>query len=447
MNELLTTSLLFLAVGLPWIAALATALLLASGVRAGHWQQLFSITATLPALAMLLWADSGSRLSLDFLLLGATLELTDSNRPFLLLTVLIWFAGALASGQRLLSGESATNFHLFFQVALAGNMGLVLAADVITFYVHFVTLSFAAYGLVIHDGTAAARRAGLIYIMFVLAGEVLILPALWIVAAAADGYGLEAMRVALAGHDQASLLAASLALGFGIKAGLFLVHFWLPLAHPVAPIPASAILSGAMIKAGVLGWLTFLPLGMLAFPLLGNTLILLGIAGIYIAAAAGAVRANPKEILAYSSVSQIGLMTAAIGVALLHPSLTTAAVAAVALLAVHHGLAKAALFLVNALQESTRLVRLAAAAIPAMALIGLPATSGDRAKDALMQLARSMPAEGGFITPLLYWSSMATGLLMVVFLWRLLSIAGQASPSRMVIAAMALLVFAGFMTV
>lgn len=444
MSELLTPVLLFLAVGLPWIAALATAILLAAGIRTGRWQQAVSIIATLPALAAILFAEAGVKLSLDILLLGATLELTDFNRPFLLLTGLIWFAGAMAASQRLLTPGGATNFHLFFQAALAGNMGLVLAADAITFYVHFVTLSVAAYGLVIHDGTLVARRAGLIYILFVLAGEILILPALWIIAAAADGYGIETMRVALAGHDHASGLMAALTLGFGIKAGLFLVHFWLPLAHPVAPIPASAILSGAMIKAGVLGWLTFLPLGTLALPWLGNTLIALGVAGIYVAAIAGVLRSNPKEILAYSSVSQIGLMASATGLALLYSPLATAAIAAISLLAVHHGLAKAALFLVNALKHSSRTIRFAAAIVPAAALVGLPATSGDLAKETLMQVARSLQDDNGLITQALYWSSMATGLLMVMFLWRLLAGPGNERVQYTVLAAILLLIIAGF---
>ena len=57
-----------------------------------------------------------------------------------------------------------------------------------------------------------------------------------------------------------------LVIGFGIKLGVVPLHFWLPLAHPVAPTPASAVLSGAMIKAGLLGWMRFLPLGEVAMP-------------------------------------------------------------------------------------------------------------------------------------------------------------------------------------
>ena len=109
-------------------------------------------------------------------------------------------------------------------------------------------------------------------------------------------------------------MALLLWLGLGVKAGVIGLHVWLPLAHPVAPAPASAVLSGAMIKAGLLGWLTVLPLGMEslspAMMQFGNVVLVAGFAAAFGAALYGIWQSHPKAILAYSSISQMGMLTA-----------------------------------------------------------------------------------------------------------------------------------------
>ena len=97
--------------------------------------------------------------------------------------------------------------------------------------------------------------------------------------------------------------------------GLVPLHVWLPLAHPAAPMPASAVLSGAIIKAGVIGLIRFLPLdGSLADWSAGLTS--LGLVTAFYAVAVGITQANPKTVLAYSSVSQMGFVAAVLGAGL-----------------------------------------------------------------------------------------------------------------------------------
>jgi formate hydrogenlyase subunit 3/multisubunit Na+/H+ antiporter MnhD subunit len=103
-----------------------------------------------------------------------------------------------------------------------------------------------------------------------------------------------------------------LLVGFGIKAGALSLHFWLPLAHPAAPVPASAVLSGAMLKAGLLGWIRFLPLGEAAMPLSGVTLVSAGLGAAVLGTFVGVVQNDPKTVLAYSSISQMGIITTGI---------------------------------------------------------------------------------------------------------------------------------------
>ena len=136
-----------------------------------------------------------------------------------------------------------------------------------------------------------------------------------------------------------------LLVGFGIKAGALSLHFWLPLAHPAAPVPASAVLSGAMLKAGLLGWIRFLPLGEAAMPLSGFTLISAGLGAAVLGTFVGVVQKNPKTVLAYSSISQMGIITTGIGIGALRPESWLDIQWAVLIYATHHALAKGALFL------------------------------------------------------------------------------------------------------
>jgi formate hydrogenlyase subunit 3/multisubunit Na+/H+ antiporter MnhD subunit len=141
-----------------------------------------------------------------------------------------------------------------------------------------------------------------------IAGEVFLLLGLLLGAAAAGGVDIAAIRAALGTSGTGPVAIALLVAGFGIKAGLVPLHVWLPLAHPAAPVPASAVLSGAIVKAGLFGLILFLPDGAYGALLMG-----LGLTGAFGAALWGLTQPNPKAVLAYSTVSQMGLMVMFVG--------------------------------------------------------------------------------------------------------------------------------------
>jgi formate hydrogenlyase subunit 3/multisubunit Na+/H+ antiporter MnhD subunit len=120
-----------------------------------------------------------------------------------------------------------------------------------------------ARGLVPRRARPHRKRArrGRVYITLAVAGETLLLAGLLIGAQAADSLQIAAVRAALGQAPLGGLAVALLVAGFGIKAGMVPLHVWLPLAHPVAPVPGSAVLSGAIVKAGLIGMLLFFPLG------------------------------------------------------------------------------------------------------------------------------------------------------------------------------------------
>lgn len=396
--------------------------------------------AALPALLVVPLGVGDSELG--WLLLRGRLGLDGIATVMLPATAILWLAAGLFAQSYLQPGARRDAFFAWYLAALAGNLLLLVALDVIVFYFGFALMSFASYGLVVHEGGARARHAGRYYIALVVVGEVCVITALMILASGSE-IDFPAVRAALGEATGRSGLATGLLIvGFGIKTGLVGLHFWLPLAHPVAPAPASAVLSGAMIKAGLVAWMRLLPLGDVAWPAWGAGLAAAGLVTAVYGVLAGLPQREAKTVLAYSSVSQMGLMTSAIGVGLAFPSHWALLFTALLVFMVHHGLVKGALFLgAGIVRHPLRPVaaRLVAGglALGALAIVGGPLTGGLLAKLALKSAGKSLPAPWLDALPLLLsLSSVLTALLMIRFLWlawpRAATSASPVSPALLV---------------
>lgn len=415
-------------IGFSDVTMLATVLLplasvvlaLGAGGRAGYR----FVLPWLPVPALILaFTGSGEALDLPWLLNGGRWSLDELRQGFLLVTGLLWsVAGVFAIGY--VPALNRTRFCLFWSLTLAGNLGLIISADIASFYSFFALMTFAGYGLVVHEGNREANRAGRVYLAMAVVGEMAILAGLLISAQLADSHLLADLPPAIAGADQRWLILLLLLAGFGVKAGLPLLHFWLPLAHPVAPTPASAVLSGAMIKAGLLGWLLTLPIGQVSLPEWGNGLVVLGSLGALGGAVLGVRHCRPKAVLAYSSISQMGLITLMVGAALAQPEQAGILLAVITLYVLHHGLAKGSLFLATAMTLPASRVgqwlMWMLIALPGLSLAGLPFTSGSAAK--LAMKAALNPQEYGFalapwLPALMSTGAVATMLLVLRFLW------------------------------
>jgi formate hydrogenlyase subunit 3/multisubunit Na+/H+ antiporter MnhD subunit len=381
--------------------------------------------AALPALVLALAPISYDSLDLPWLLLGARFELDLIGRFFLILAATLWTCAGVFARAYVPDGEQ-NRFFVYFLLTMSGNLALPFAADAATFYFGFALMTFAGYGLVVHTGSRPAIRAGRVYIILAVIGEGFLLAGLLVAAQAAGSLSIEAIPPAVAASSSAGLLTGLLLIGFGIKAGAVPLHMWLPLAHPVAPTPASAVLSGSMIKAGLLGWLRFLPLGDLAQPGWGVFVIGLGIGAAFFGVVIGLMQTDPKTVLAYSSVSQMGVVNVGVGTALAAPEAAAEAIGAVMTYALHHGLAKGALFLsvgVVAARLPGGLARAALAVgifLPALAVAGAPLTSGSVAKGELKALLPFTPGPWPtWLEWLLPLSAFATTLIMARFLFLL----------------------------
>ena len=429
MNGLLGTTALILAPGAP----------LALGVLWGVPRLRRHIGpiapwAALPALLLALFGTPGETIGLSWLLFGGYLGLTDTTRVFLFFTALIWFAAGLHGRAHLAEGDHCERFCVFWLFTLAGNIGLIVALDVALFYTSFALMTFAAYGLVVHDQSRISLRAGRVYLVLAVLGEALILMGL-LFAARATATPLLPMLAelpqAIAGAPERDLIIASLWLGFGVKAGLPLLHFSLPLAYGAAPVPVAAVLAGAMIKAGLLGWLVTLPLGFVGLQDWGTIVMTTGLFAAFAAALVGVNQTQPRIVLAYSSISQMGLVSIAIGAWFHVPELGPLLAVAITIFALHHSLAKAALFLgTEVVRHRTRRPALwlwIGLGIPALALAGLM-PSGLVAKASLkygLITDTPVPDAWAHLPLLLGLAAIGTTLLMARHLWLLRLEAGR----------------------
>lgn len=389
--------------------------------------------AAFPALLIALFTFPNAVIELPWLLLGSTWGLDPVARAFLLLTGLLWGLACWHSRYHLPFAQQA-GFFSWFHLALAGNIGLIVSLDMLSFYLFFTLMSFASYGLVVHTRSERAWYAGKCYLILVILGEAALFAAL-VIAASTSGTLLFAQARPLL--EQSEWLDTVLLLawiGFGIKVGTVGLHVWLPLAHPVAPPPASAVLSGIMLKAGLLGWLRLLPLGEATLEGWGEWWMVLGLSAAFYAVLIGLTQRDAKTVLAYSSISQMGLLTAAVGLGLILPHAWPQILTTILIYSLHHGLAKGALFLGIGMlmhaRPASRKWLLAGLALPALSLVGAPLTSGWLAKSLLKTQAMHAPDHWEMLWQnLLPASAVATALLMAKFMLLAIRIKNQPDDS------------------
>ncbi|MEJ2467499.1 MAG: proton-conducting transporter membrane subunit [Campylobacterales bacterium] len=386
--------------------------------------QILAPWAALPALIATAFTPLPSgELHLPWLLLGSRFGLDATGGVFWTLAAVLWTVSGVYA-KHYIKAQQRSAFFLFFLLALAGNLLLILARDIPGFYFGFTLMSLASYGLIVSNKSAPAFRAGRLYILLVILGETALFSAMIMAVHLTGATTFEAVRTALAKAENAEMILWLLFIGFGIKAGVFGLHVWLPLAHPVAPAPASAVLSGTMIKAGLLGWIRLFPVGTAALPEWGSGLIVYGLFTAFYGAAVGMTQRDPKTLLAYSSISQMGIMTMIFGLGLSAPDAWPLMLSSIAFYALHHGLSKGALFLGSGLcggeRRALRRWIWAGLWLPALAMAGAPWSSGMYAKLLAKSASAYAPEALAPLLPLLLSAStVATALMMTRFLYLL----------------------------
>jgi formate hydrogenlyase subunit 3/multisubunit Na+/H+ antiporter MnhD subunit len=256
--------------------------------------------------------------------------------------VSLFSAGYFRQSEGTAPGLLCLQYHVF----LAAMALVVLADDAYAFMVMWETMALASFFLVTSNHRIAEiRRAGYLYLLIAHIGALGILLCFGVLQANTGDYSFANMRAQHLSPFWASVAFLLALLGFGAKAGLVPLHVWLPEAHPAAPSPVSALMSGVMLKTAVYGFLR------VAYDLLpvqlwwwGVLVLALGLASAVLGVVFAAVQTDMKRLLAWSSIENIGLIFAGIGLALLFAAYRMPAAAALALTAALYHVASHAFF-------------------------------------------------------------------------------------------------------
>jgi formate hydrogenlyase subunit 3/multisubunit Na+/H+ antiporter MnhD subunit len=256
-------------------------------------------------------------------------------------------AGYFRSGEGTLPGLLCLQYHLF----LAAMGAVLLADDAYSFMVAWESMALTSYFLVTtQHRIPEIRQAGFLYLLIAHLGAIAILLSFGVLQGGSWQFTFDAMRAAELPQNWASAAFLLAMLGFGAKAGLVPMHVWLPEAHPAAPSPVSALMSGVMLKTAIYGVLR------VTFDLLGEPgwwwgLVAMGL-GLFTAlygVVFAAAQTDMKRLLAFSSIENVGLLYAGFGLALVFYAAGMNAPAALAMIAVlyhaiNHAFMKGLLF-------------------------------------------------------------------------------------------------------
>lgn len=252
-----------------------------------------------------------------------------------------------------ITGSAFYTTFLFYQLFLVGMGSVFISNDGYSFLIAWELMALTSYFLVtVNHHASESRSAGFIYLLVSHMGAAAILLSLGVMQQGVGNFSFDYIRqVDLSSHWKLAAMGFAL-LGFGFKAGLVPLHVWLPEAHPAAPSPISAMMSGVMVKTAIYGFIRFV------FDLMGGDfptwvgliVMVLGLLSAFYSVIYAIVQSDMKRLLAYSTIENMGLIFGITGLSLVFLSLGRPALSAMAMVAVlyhclSHSVFKSLLFL------------------------------------------------------------------------------------------------------
>jgi hydrogenase-4 component B len=260
----------------------------------------------------------------------------------------MWMMATILSKEYFTHHGNRNRFYLFLLLTLGATMGVFLSADLYTTFIFFEIMSFTSYVWVAQEEDEASLRAAGTYLAVAVLGGLVMLMGIFLLYHALGTLTISELHDAAAAYENKGLLYAAgacMLVGFGAKAGSFPLHIWLPKAHPVAPAPASALLSGILTKSGVYGMLILSCQLFLHDSTWGALILGLGVVTMFGGALLAVFSIDLKRTLACSSMSQIGFIMVGIGMQGLLGEENALAVHGTLLHMVNHSMIKLVLFL------------------------------------------------------------------------------------------------------
>ena len=367
--------------------------------------------------------------------LGLSLELDGFRRVYVAVIALMWMMTLFLSKDYFAHHHNRNRYYFFNLMTLGATMGVFLAADLFTAFVFFEVMSFTSYTWVIQEETPGAIRAANTYLAVAVIGGLVALMGIFLLQHHLGTTQVSALcDAAMACPDKGALYAAGgcILFGFGAKAGMFPLHIWLPKAHPVAPAPASALLSGVLTKSGVWGILAISCNVFRHDPLWGGIILGLGTVTMVLGAVLALFSIDLKRTLACSSMSQIGFVLVGVGMMGLLGEHNALAARGTLLHMVNHSLFKLVLFLcagvvylnlhkldLNEIRGFGRKKPVLSAAflLGAMGIGGVPLLNGYISKTLLHESI--VEYGGGGVITLVEWLFLLSGGMTVAYMTKL----------------------------
>lgn len=286
----------------------------------------------------------------EFCVQGLYLKLDGFRSLYVLVAAFMWMMTTIFTRQYMAHYRNRNRYYLFTLLTLGATAGVFLSADLYTTFIFFEIMSFTSYVWVAQEEKKEALRAADTYLAVAVIGGLVMLMGLFLLYHLTGTLNMDALPAALASAKSENMgllyLAGALMLfGFGAKAGMFPLHIWLPKAHPVAPAPASALLSGILTKSGIFGILVISSDIFLHDAMWGYVILLLGVITMFGGALLALFSIDLKRTLACSSMSQVGFILVGVGMGGLLGEEGTIALRGTVLHMVNHSLIKLALFM------------------------------------------------------------------------------------------------------
>lgn len=302
--------ILLVMVFLPIAAALVTFPVCRRSAKAGN-ALIIAVTALIFVLALsLLFGGDKAGGAAGFCGMGISFGSGSLRTVMVVLAAFMWLMTALVSPEYFSGAERTERYFMFYLWTLGALLGVFLAADLLTLFIFFEMMSFTSYVWVVQNETPEAIRASETYLFIAVIGGLTMLMGIFLLYSAVGTLNLGEILARAGSMDMKRRLTVGICIliGFGAKAGMFPLHIWLPKAHPVAPAPASALLSGILTKSGIFGVIAvtcWLFEGVASW---GNILLVPAVITMVLGAVMAVFSVDLKRTLACSSMSQIGFI-------------------------------------------------------------------------------------------------------------------------------------------
>ncbi len=311
MNESLSILLLFSIPGLP--------LLLAIPVLRSYFPWSTSI-ALLPVVIILVIEPQLISIEIPWLLLGTTFAIDEMSRILLVMSLIVWSISTAFLNK---STPFLQNRHFvsYFMLTLSGNLGAIIANDLMTFFLFLTLMSYSFYALVVSQNKEHSPYSGRIYLSFMIIADLVLFEALLFAALVTDNLGFSAVHSMIVQSPSADLYLIMILLGFGMKAGLWPLHFWLKRVFFSSQPALKTLLGSVVIVIALLGILRWLPLGEISAPELGVAIQCLGVASILTVIISSLMHRQGQSLAINVIIISSGFYMMALGAGLVDPVL------------------------------------------------------------------------------------------------------------------------------